>query len=468
MAFNWFSSGLLGDFDSIGSATQDNTLARSRTSGYSVYNSSTGYLRKNVTAGGEYWAATYIYPYMLSGNTNALKFRGGTTDLVYITIQSDGTVKAYRDSAVLLGSATAKYTAGNGRHIEVRVKRDGTNGICQVWIDGSLEIDVAGNTGSAANIDNIEFQGYGAGTQLNFSDLVIQDTGRIGDWRVALLAPNAAGDSSDWDSEDVIGYAPGDYNASSYAAYTYIGSSGAKAAGTVNKIEAYVNAGGNGEFALFRSTGAANTFSTAAASPTGTKSLAVGLNTFIAGTDFTAFDLQAGDYPGVQLDSTAKLELASSAAEQYWWLSGDRIPCTALSFGTPVSGGLALRYTYAVTNKSDAFQSIKEKGSANDAGFAWTNTDAALALFQLEDLPASGIGSIKGVQLVAKAKAEGSSAVTKLSLPVKGASQDDGSQVTLSAAYQYVRRNMLTNPLTANPWTKSEVNALQAGIKAGA
>ena len=99
---------------------------------------------------------------------------------------------------------------------------------------------------------------------------------------------------------------------------------------------------------------------------------------------------------------------------------------------------------------------------------AYVNTSDQLALYNLSATPA-GTFAVKAVQLSARALKSSDSIPTNIALGVKsGGSTDAGSDQALTGIWATYQRLMTTNPLTSNPWTTAELDALQLQLKSRA
>jgi len=123
----------------------------------------------------------------------------------------DQLVRAYRgDSATVIGTSTFTFPVATWHTCEVRWKvtstTSSTDGIVEVWIDGTRWINLPAVDSTNTSILNIqgialnETIGSGSsGTFMAFDDLAINDTngtinnGQIGEGRVVLLKPTANG-----------------------------------------------------------------------------------------------------------------------------------------------------------------------------------------------------------------------------------------------------------------------------------
>jgi hypothetical protein len=136
-----------------------------------------------------------------SGNTRAVRLYDSAT--VIATIYFDSTnsrLSIYRGdvSTYLSSSLVGSFMINTWYHIQFKYKPDPTNGIFQVKIDDVLAIDYTGNTvtSSQTTVDGfrIEPQNYAY-----WDDVVLDDADWPGVSKIAGLAIDGAGDTTEWD-----------------------------------------------------------------------------------------------------------------------------------------------------------------------------------------------------------------------------------------------------------------------------
>jgi len=103
----------------------------------------------------------------------------------------------------------------------------------------------------------------------------------------------------------------------------------------------------------------------------------------------------------------------------------------------------------------------------SDTDYVSTNVTDEIDLYALGNL-AGSVGSVKCIQVQARAAYEGTPIPTKQQLAVRTNSNNyfSSSQSPPSAFGMPIRNIWETNPNTSAAWTESEINALEAGIKA--
>ena len=104
----------------------------------------------------------------------------------------------------------------------------------------------------------------------------------------------------------------------------------------------------------------------------------------------------------------------------------------------------------------------------SDADYVYTNTVGNVDTYALSDLPGTAV-AVKAVQVQARARKEGVATPQNLDLAVRTTGGDYFSaDKVLSTSFVSLSHLWETNPGTAAAWTVSEVNAMEAGVKAAA
>jgi len=146
--------------------------------------------------------------------------------------------------------------------------------------------------------------------------------------------------------------------------YTFIAAENpANANGKINHIEIYISIDtGTIEVASFYKTNG-NVFSTRG--QTGILDVEVGLNVFNAPADFTAFDINAGDYIGVHgAGANIRIEQDSSG-DGKWYHFGDDIPCTDTTFSWLTDRTISL-YATGTEEEEPTLKNVSDSGSGAD------------------------------------------------------------------------------------------------------
>jgi hypothetical protein len=106
-----------------------------------------------------------------------------------------------------------------------------------------------------------------------------------------------------------------------------------------------------------------------------------------------------------------------------------------------------------------------DEAPASDADYVSTNVVDEVDTYALSDLP-SEAAVIKCVQVTARAQKEGSATPQNLNLAVRTTGGDaySGDKV-IPSSFAGLHSIWEINPGTSSPWTVSEVNAMEAGVK---
>jgi hypothetical protein len=204
-----FESGSTDLWDEINGAPAVQAISSGMDGVYQLYCAYQGghFLRKVLPPAAEYWVAfRYIYV-------------GGSSDYAFTFLDPDGTVlgciktdtgvlTAVRGSSTLLASGATAMAAGTAYKVEVRYKPHATAGIFQVKVNGTLEIDYSGNTGTTTNIGKImlgwtsDFLGEG-----KWDNIIVDDAEFPGDTMIQARVVNGAGDSTQWTPSTGANYA---------------------------------------------------------------------------------------------------------------------------------------------------------------------------------------------------------------------------------------------------------------------
>jgi hypothetical protein len=114
------------------------------------------------------------------------------------------------DSATLLASgATDRIQVSTTYHIQFKYIPDSASGVFDVKVNGVSDIAFSGNTvpGAQTTLDQVEFRGAYYGGQLHqYDDFVFDDATWIGNSKIAAIAPNGVGNSTQWDPSAGLNY----------------------------------------------------------------------------------------------------------------------------------------------------------------------------------------------------------------------------------------------------------------------
>lgn len=162
-------------------------------------------MKKVIPANGTYY---FKWRYRETSNTSApediplLAVFKGATKLLDIIHRSDEKLEARRGGSVSLGLGS--YTSLNDvwHLLEVKIVISDTVGVCQVKINGVLDIDLTNidtKPGADTTIDTVEFgvgEGYDYG---KIDDVVIDDSAWIGNTQIQAVVPTGVGNKTEWD-----------------------------------------------------------------------------------------------------------------------------------------------------------------------------------------------------------------------------------------------------------------------------
>lgn len=124
--------------------------------------------------------------------------------------------------------------------------------------------------------------------------------------------------------------------------------------------------------------------------------------------------------------------------------------------------------TTGYTPSTGANYTCVDERPASDTDYVYTNTADIADSYATGDLTGN-IGPVRCVQVQARAKYEGSAAVTDVALLVRSGGTDyTGANQALTTAYTSYFNIWETNPSTSTVWTETTVNAIEIGTKARA
>ena len=112
------------------------------------------------------------------------------------------------------------------------------------------------------------------------------------------------------------------------------------------------------------------------------------------------------------------------------------------------------------------FALVDEVPPNGDTDYVSSANAGDVDLYQMGDVAAVS-GDVLGVQVLASARKDDAGTRTLTPVIKTGGVEHDGTAVALGTSYAYVSQIWEQNPETSAPWTITEANALQAGVKAG-
>jgi hypothetical protein len=163
---------------------------------------------KNLPGAAEYYFAFRYQP--TSGYSNFLiQFMDASSVILGALKGGAGRLTANRGTGTLLATSSTTLMYGIVHRIEVRYKPHATAGVFQVKINGVLEIDFTGNTGTTANIGRFMLGDWA--NQYNckgrWDNIVVDDAEWVGDTMIQARMPNGAGNSAQWTPSTGANYA---------------------------------------------------------------------------------------------------------------------------------------------------------------------------------------------------------------------------------------------------------------------
>lgn len=477
----------LADFNSF-RLDQTSNYSRNGVFSFCTSNASANQYIKSIPAAGEYYMAGYVYcSFSLAaslmgfnnGSTNLMRLTWvGATQPMYVTIDGGGTHIA--------DGGSARLYVGSAAFIEIYYKRHSTQGIVKVWVNGVLEIDFAGNTGSeATNITAAVWRCYY--TYFYFSDMFVSTT-RINDLNIGFL---------DADKSRVPTYAETSIVSStgcnqdlntwgstgSSTGFSYIANDPIKVAGQITKISMRFYATGTIKCAVFTKAATSNDFTIK--SYVTLTAAATGMLTFTAPIDFTAINVTEGDYFGFTPDAVATARIynggdnpPSSASMGWFNYAGDASPAGSHLFSYSASNNVYAATAY-ITNISgaDSYKIFPSFDKLKTQPFylpitesAYTNTlDAKLSTFlNYRSLSASlQLGRIASVIAIPRSGYAGNPNVKTLGVFFRqNNTESTVTEKPLSTTFGQTMLLYDTNPVTGQPWTLSDLASTQLCFKA--
>ena len=202
-----FESGDTKLWDVIGTPTIQ--TGQTGMDGYSVFCESDEGLTKSLPAKSEYYAAfrwTPVDHHNLFFVWLITFYNGGTRLGSLRLHQPEMVLKFYRGAALdFVATGTRAIALASNYLIEVRYKPHASAGIIQVKIDGILDIEFEGNTGTETPINKIKLHGNSIATT-KYDNVIMDDAAWPGNTKIQAIRPTGAGASSHsaWAADTVI------------------------------------------------------------------------------------------------------------------------------------------------------------------------------------------------------------------------------------------------------------------------
>lgn len=483
MSFLWYSAGIVTDFDYANNFSQNNSSEPMRTgvSLYSPQNNPASVYKVLPEQGTEVWFSAYLQvSSVLESQYMQLRTTDNTTALCNVYIDDGGNYfKAYariNGTLTLLGTGTMVITSSTYHQVEVHYKRDATEGILQVWIDGILDINFTGNTGAATDLigtAGLYYVGYlAANSVMSSSEFIVSNKGRIGKKRMQLMYLSGAGDVNTTEGfMDVLGN-NSTTTKTTIKAGTYIIPSAFKAAGVLKTVSFKLSAADMVKVGIFTKNVTSLKFTPDAARQVSVSCLA-GVVTLNSGTDFTEWSVVAGEYLGIytaagtliyESDSTPdndSLNLGSwysyagdafslGTEQTYTTVTSYHYVCAYCQYLTPAN----IMYLY-----NNNVGVITEKPWQESKRYMSLSADSQEFLNNCTDLTDAECTAVTALKVTVRAEA--------------GTSIANG-QLSIKAAGETTYSDLLSMPTVVNKryfifegvWSKASINSLQVGFKA--
>lgn len=182
---------------SSGTPSINSTAANLRTGGYSLNLDVTlDQAHFSVSGTNQASVSFYVKGPFNNASTQAIAVieESSGSDIIILQVAADNTL-ALAIGASGTSTATVSTTAWN--HIEIVATRGtGSNGVCEVWLDGVKVIDDTAATWSAGDFGRLNLVGLSSSAHY-FDDVVVRnDNTRHGDSQVLAVRPNAVGDET--------------------------------------------------------------------------------------------------------------------------------------------------------------------------------------------------------------------------------------------------------------------------------
>jgi hypothetical protein len=138
---------------------------------------------------------------------------GGNGVQVYLRLNSNYSLQAYRGDGTTLGTGTTKISLGAWYYLEIKVLIDNTNGGFWLKVNGADELRLGAYAVSPVGLDtqytanaivnSISFTGSGYGGEYLDDVYICDDSGStnndfLGDIRVETIVPTGAGNTTQW------------------------------------------------------------------------------------------------------------------------------------------------------------------------------------------------------------------------------------------------------------------------------
>ena len=483
MSFLWYSAGIVTDFDYANNFSQNNSNEPMRTgvSLYSPQNNPASVYKVLPEQGTEVWFSAYLQvSSVLESQYMQLRATDNTTALCNVYIDDGGSYfKAYariNGTLTLLGTGTMVITSSTYHQVEVHYKRDATEGILQVWIDGILDINFTGNTGAATDLigtAGLYYVGYlAANSVMSSSEFIVSNKGRIGKKRMQLMYLSGAGDVNTTDGYmDILGN-NSTTTKTTVKAGTYIIPSAFKAAGVLKTVSFKLSAADTVKVGIFTKNVTSLKFTPDAARQVSVSCLA-GVVTLNSGTDFTEWSVAAGEYLGIYTAAGTLIYASDSSPDNdslnlgsWYSYVGDAFSLgTEQTYATVTATHYICAYCQYLTPTNIMYLYnnnvgvITEKPWQESKRYMSMSADSQEFLNNCTDLTDAECTAVTALKVTVRAEA--------------GTSIANG-QLSIKAAGETTYSDLMSMPTVVNKrhfifegvWSKASINSLQVGFKA--
>lgn len=439
-------------------------------------------LYKNVPASNEYYVSAFLDIVGTSTTSGQIFSFRDSSDTNLLLVYIDGTSKkiyvADAIGAQLTPLGTTVFTTGVKAHVEFYAKIGATDGAIKVWVDGNLEIDFTGNTGSA----NITKMRLYAESLYHVSEYVISTERITPDIRICNTIPTNvidANDACDWAGVGSLG--PNIAGSSqTTTGFMFLIAEPAKADLSLSRVAVYGKAAGTIKLVVLDKDPSSNTFTTAYATPEITIT-AGAWNYLYPTTNFDPITVNAGQYFGIYGGTgaigiqTANNNLhyghagyynktgdysAVGASASYTltdWVGNNRWDISMLVSGDVIGGDPMNAGCNELSQLSEDFNDV------------YATTDGQIMLRKLfaDDIKRLSVGSIEMVGIGSQAAIVGTPIVSKIAHFVKSGSTESVEVLTaLSTTKKGCFVSFPVNPATGLKWNNTDLLNLQIGTRA--
>ena len=190
----------------------DIKLTSGRRGGGALLVGSSGGLYKSVPARATFILGVAIYPVTMpstGGGQPLFELRDGSTQQLYVFIDTAAKLRVYRGGGVLLATSDDPLPIATWSYVEFKATIDNTVGVYELRVNGLPWLSASGvdTQNSANSFANYACLGISGANDANvyYDDYYLCDTSGaanndfLGDVRIDVLAPNGPGTYQDWE-----------------------------------------------------------------------------------------------------------------------------------------------------------------------------------------------------------------------------------------------------------------------------